>query len=76
MHIMTSFAMILGAAAVILVALLRVLRDLLTRGPHAPPLVQDDGLEWPRRYQGTASENPEVRSRSVVRSRPHVQGVG
>jgi hypothetical protein len=35
--------------------LVSLLNDLFGRGPHEAPLIEDDGLSWPPRYQGSAA---------------------
>jgi len=52
MHVLATVLMGVGAILVLVLGLSSVLRDLLERGPHEPPLLEDDGLAWPRRYQG------------------------
>jgi hypothetical protein len=47
MRILTTIALILGAISLLLVGLVRVLRDLLERGPFEAPSI-DDGVAWPR----------------------------
>jgi hypothetical protein len=50
--------MAIGAILFLVLGLSSVVRDLLDRGPHEPPLLEDDGLAWPRRYQGIAASSP------------------
>lgn len=52
MHVLAAVFMGLGAIVLLVLGLSSVLRDLLERSPHEPPLLEDDGLSWPRRYQG------------------------
>jgi hypothetical protein len=51
MHIVTSIVLTIGALAFLVLGLLRVLHDLLERGPYDAPLVeesprQDDSAAW------------------------------
>ncbi len=65
MQILTAIVLILGALALLLVALLRVLRDLLERGPYEAPSI-DECLERPPRTQVSAANarlaNPSPRN--------------
>jgi hypothetical protein len=52
MHIVTAIVLTIGALAFLLLGLLRVLYDLLERGPYDAPLVeesprQEDPAAWP-----------------------------
>jgi hypothetical protein len=52
MHIVTAIVLTVGALAFLVLGLLRVLDDLLERGPYDAPLVeessrQDDPAAWP-----------------------------
>jgi hypothetical protein len=52
MHIVTTFVLTIGALAFLVLGLVRVLHDLLERGPYDAPLVeesprQDDSARWP-----------------------------
>jgi hypothetical protein len=58
MHIFMSIAMILAGILILVVGLIQVLRDLLARSPHEAPLIEDDGLAWPPRYQGSTASPP------------------
>jgi hypothetical protein len=55
MQIFTAIALILGAIGLLLAALLRVLHDLLERGPFDAPSI-DDGLAWPPRTQSSGAD--------------------
>jgi hypothetical protein len=57
MHILWSLALILGALAILVMGLVGVVHDLLQRGPYEPPLIRNDGLAWPARYQGSSAAN-------------------
>jgi len=60
MHLIWSIALILAAIFVLLAGLVKVLDDLLERGPYQPPLLKEDGLSWPPRYRGaTPAESCE-----------------
>jgi hypothetical protein len=61
MRILSSTLLTLGAVIVLILSLVSVLRDLLARGPHRAPLLEDDGLAWPRRYQGVADSVDQKR---------------
>jgi hypothetical protein len=50
MHIVTALVLTIGALAVLVWGLVRVLYDLLERGPYDAPLVE----ESPRREEPTA----------------------
>jgi hypothetical protein len=54
MHILGSIVLILGATIILVLGLISVLRDLIERSPHQGPVIEEDGLAWPPRYQGTA----------------------
>jgi hypothetical protein len=45
MHIFVSIVLVLGAALVLVLGLVDVLRDLIMRGPHDTPLIEDDGTD-------------------------------
>jgi hypothetical protein len=45
MHVVVSIVLVFGAALVLVLGLVGVLRDLLTRGPHDAPLIGDDGTD-------------------------------
>jgi hypothetical protein len=60
MHIIWSLALIFGALIILVLGLVRVVYDLLQRGPYEPPLIRDDGLAWPARYQGAAPQSAEM----------------
>jgi hypothetical protein len=52
MHIVTAIVLTIGSLAFLLLGLLRVLYDLLERGPYDAPLVeesprQEDPAAWP-----------------------------
>ena len=55
MHILWSLALIVGSLTILVMGLVGVVHDLLQRGPYEPPLIRDDGLTWPARYQGTST---------------------
>jgi hypothetical protein len=59
-HALKWLALAGGGAVVVILALVGVLRDLLTRGPLVAPLVEDDGLPWLRRRGPTAVQDPAV----------------
>ena len=61
MHILWSLALIFGALAILVLGLVGVVHDLLQRGPYEAPLIRDDGLAWPARYQGVAAQPSEMR---------------
>lgn len=61
MRMLSSILLAFGAVIVLLVSLISVLRDLLARGPHEAPLIEEDGLAWPRRYQGVANSDDRDR---------------
>jgi hypothetical protein len=51
MHIVTAIVLTIGALAFLVLGLIRVLHDLLERGPYDAPLVeesprQDDPAAW------------------------------
>jgi hypothetical protein len=51
MHIVTAIILTIGALAFLVLGLVRVLHDLLERGPYDAPLVeesprQDDSAAW------------------------------
>jgi hypothetical protein len=52
MHIVTTIVLTIGALAFLVLGLIRVLHDLLERGPYDAPLVgesprQQDPAAWP-----------------------------
>jgi hypothetical protein len=52
MHIVTAIVLTIGALAFLLLGLIRVLHDLLERGPYDAPLVeesprQENPAAWP-----------------------------
>ena len=52
MHIVTAIVLIIGALAFLVLGLVRVLHDLLERGPYDAPLVEEshrrgDSTAWP-----------------------------
>jgi hypothetical protein len=51
--------LLLGAGVALLIGagVLSLIQVLLGRGPHAAPLIEDDGLSWPPRYQGIAKSS-------------------
>jgi hypothetical protein len=51
MHIFLSIALVLGAVIILVTGFIRVLYDLLERGPYEAPLLNDDELAWPRPSQ-------------------------
>jgi|HubBroStandDraft_1064217.scaffolds.fasta_scaffold2127159_1 hypothetical protein len=55
MHVFWSLALIVGALAILVLGLVRVVHDLLLRGPYEAPLIRNDGLAWPARYRGSPS---------------------
>ena len=59
MHIFSTLLLAFGAVIVLVVALAAVLRDLLARGPHEAPQIEDDGMAWPRRTRATAGSSGE-----------------
>jgi len=61
MRMLSSILLALGAIIVLILSLVSVLRDLLARGPHQARLLEDDGLAWPRRYQGVADSGDQRR---------------
>jgi len=56
MHILWSLALIVAALTILVMGLAGVVDDLLQRGPYEPPLIRDDGLAWPARYQGASPQ--------------------
>ena len=62
MHILTSLLLIVGALTVLVLGLVGVVPDLLERGPYEAPLIKNDRLAWPPRYQsaGRSSEPEEL----------------
>ena len=60
MHILFSIALIVSAIVLLVTGLVRVLSDLLERSPHSVPLMEEDGFDWPRRYQGGLSPQPHT----------------
>jgi hypothetical protein len=62
MHILWSLALIFGALTILVLGLVGVVHDLLQRGPYEAPLVRNDGLAWPARYQGAAPQPAEMHS--------------
>lgn len=61
MHILWSLALIFGALTILVLGLIGVVHDLLQRGPYEAPLIRNDGLTWPTRYQGAAPQPTEIR---------------
>jgi hypothetical protein len=61
MHILWSLALIVGALTILVLGLVGVVQDLLQRGPYEAPLIRNDGLSWPARYQGAAPQPAESR---------------
>jgi hypothetical protein len=54
MHILVSVLLIVAALTVLVLGLVGVVHDLLDRGPYETPLIKDDSLAWPPRYQRVA----------------------
>jgi hypothetical protein len=54
MHILWSLVLIVGALSTLVMGLFGVVHDLLQRGPYEPPLIRNDDLAWPARYQGSS----------------------
>ena len=48
-------AVVVGALFLIGLGLVSLVQDLMGRGPHEAPLIEDDGLNWPPRYEGSAA---------------------
>jgi hypothetical protein len=61
MHILWSLALIFGALTILVLGLVGVVHDLLQRGPYEAPVIRNDGLAWPARYQGAAPQPVEMR---------------
>jgi len=61
MHILWSVALIVGALTILIMGLVGVVHDLLQRGPYEPPLIRNDGLAWPARYQGASPQPAQAR---------------
>jgi hypothetical protein len=61
MHILSSIVLILGAIIILVLGLISVLRDLIERSPHEAPIIDEQGLAWPHRYQETV---PAVATRA------------
>lgn len=55
MNIACMLLVISGALVLVGLGLASLVHDLLGRGPHDAPLIEDDGLNWPPRYQGSVS---------------------
>jgi hypothetical protein len=55
MNTISMVALIIGALFLIGLGLVSLVHDLLGRGPHEAPLIEDDGLNWPPRYRGSAA---------------------
>ncbi len=60
MHILWSVALIVGAMTILVLGLVGVVQDLLQRGPYEAPLIRNDGLAWPARYQGAAPQQADI----------------
>lgn len=60
MHILWLLALIVGALTVLIMGLVGVVHDLLLRGPYEPPLIRNDDLAWPARYQGAAPQPAQL----------------
>ena len=61
MHIVTAIVLTIGALAFLVLGLLRVLQDLLERGPYDAPLVeesprQQEPAAWPADRQPQRNE--------------------
>ena len=61
MHIVTAIVLTIGALACLLLGLIRVLHDLLERGPYDAPLVeesprQENPAAWPADREHGRSE--------------------
>ena len=54
MNTVSTLLLIAGAVLLVGAGVFSLIHDLLGRGPHAAPLIEDDGLNWPPRYQGVA----------------------
>lgn len=67
MHIIVSIALFCAGALALLIGLMRVLCDLIERSPHQAPLLEDDGLAWPRRCQDDATEREPPRGEAKRR---------
>ena len=61
MHIVWSLALIFSALTILVLGLVGVVHDLLQRGPYEPPLISDDRLAWPTRFQGAVPQPVEIR---------------
>jgi hypothetical protein len=59
MHLLADVLIGIGALGVLALGLFSVIRDLVERSPHEPPLIEDNGLAWPRRYQGRTPSSPD-----------------
>jgi hypothetical protein len=66
MHILSAMVLILGALIVLVLGLVSVLRDLLERGPYEAPLIQEDGMGWPRRLQGVVLANQPIATNRYI----------
>jgi hypothetical protein len=51
--------LVLGAIMLLVFGLVRVLHDLLERGPYEPPVVADES-DWSRRSNARANSIPDV----------------
>jgi hypothetical protein len=71
MHIFLSIALILGAVIILVAGFIRVLHDLLERGPYEAPLLNDDELAWPRPSQ---EKVPPALNLDLPRNFHHVFG--
>ena len=71
MHIFLSIALILGAVIILVTGFIRVLHDLLERGPYEAPLLNDE-LAWPRPSQEKAP--PPTLDLDLPRNFHHVFG--
>jgi hypothetical protein len=67
MHVLVSIALVLGGVALLVLALLRVLNDLLIRGPFDAPVIGDDAITHPSRR-----EKSPLKSRSGAQSPQHL----
>lgn len=55
MHLLWSLVLIVSVVAILVLGLVRVVHDLLLRGPYEAPLIRNNGLAWPARYRGSPS---------------------
>jgi len=66
MHIVSLFLLVGGAILLLGLGIVGLIHDLAGRGPHEAPLVDEDGLDWPPRYQGSTS--PPQATRAALHS--------